>query len=481
MVVELALFFYIPYQLLYSTAYAQIGLESSPSMTPQTETVTSYYDALLKVPLIVSQAAIVGIVLNHIILRRVILNKIVSKSGKIDSTAPNKNTRFPYPLKRFFLILLACGIAMIVSATSLFLLQAFSLSSELGIDVVTTFNIISSTPIGPVWNVRVITSLVIIVSSCLYYILERKCLMKNDVNIVNDDNSVPPRETRGISVLRIVLLYIVIISGAISIFSNSIVSHNTALTFFPSLAISVDWLHFMAVSIWLGGLFYISTLLLTTIRLIVSKNRNIGGTVNESLKANIIRTTSSILALLLPYFSLIATLSLGIIGITGLYMAWIHLHAAEAIFTSLYGNILAIKLLLALPMVILGAYHQIKLHSSLMNVASLNKSGHERHDDKIDDPSMKFSKTIKIESLIGIGVLFAASFLTITSPPSISMQGSLSAKSSLGLGEESLQDYTPSFDLFTILAIILAAAVLSGSIIYFKKSKHIIAFISKQM
>ena len=477
MVVELALFFYIPYQLLYSTAYAQIGLESSPSMTPQTETVTSYYDALLKVPLIVSQAAIVGIVLNHIILRRVILNKIVSKSGKIGSTAPSKNTRFPYPLKRFFLILLACGIAMIVSATSLFLLQAFSLSSELGIDVVTTFNIISSTPIGPVWNVRVITSLVIIVSSCLYYILERKCLMKNDVNIVNDNNSVPLRETRGISVLRIVLLCIVIISGAISIFSNSIVSHNTALTFFPSLAISVDWLHFMAVSIWLGGLFYISTLLLTTIRLIVSKNRNIGGSVNESLKAN----TSSILALLLPYFSLIATLSLGIIGITGLYMAWIHLHAAEAIFTSLYGNILAIKLLLALPMIILGAYHQIKLHSSLMNVASLNKGGHERHDDKIDDPSMKFSKTIKIESLFGIAVLFAASFLTITSPPSISMQGSLSTKSSLGLGEEGLQDYTPSFDLFTILAIILAAAVLSGSIVYFKKSKHIIAFISKQM
>ena len=51
MVVELALFFYIPYQLLYSTAYAQIRLESSPSMTPQTETITSYYDALLKVPL----------------------------------------------------------------------------------------------------------------------------------------------------------------------------------------------------------------------------------------------------------------------------------------------------------------------------------------------------------------------------------------------------------------------------------------------
>ena len=32
--------------------------------------------------------------------------------------------------------------------------------------------------------------------------------------------------------------------------------------------------------------------------------------------------------------------------------------------------------------------------------------------------STKFGKTLKIESLIGIAVLFAASLLTITSPPS---------------------------------------------------------------
>jgi putative copper export protein len=345
---------------------------------------------------------------------------------------------------------------------------------------------LSSTPIGPVWNLRVVTSLVIIVSSSLYYILERKSLIKEDANNVNNNNSVPQRETRGISVFRSILLCIVIISGAISIFSNSVVSHNTALSFFPSLAISIDWLHFMAVSIWLGGLFYISTILLMTIRMTITKNRNIGRSV--SFNVNTVRTTSHYLALSLQYFSLIATISLGIIGITGLYMAWIHLHTAEAIFTSSYGNILAIKLMLALPMVILGGYHQIRLHSNLMSVASLNKGGQEQHKEKIDtkingiksssdqirssiplqyDPSMKFSKTIKIESIIGIGVLISASFLTITSPPSISSQESVSGESTLA--EE---DYIPSYDSFTILAIILATAVLSGSIFYYRKSKQ---------
>jgi copper transport protein len=87
------------------------------------------------------------------------------------------------------------------------------------------------------------------------------------------------------------------------------------------------------------------------------------------------------------------------------------------------------------------------------------------------DPSGKFRRTIKIESFIGIGVLIAATFLTITSPPSISLQKSMSAQSSLG-ERESQQDYIPSLNSFTLLEIMLSVAVIFGSIIYFKKSKQ---------
>jgi copper transport protein len=93
----------------------------------------------------------------------------------------------------------------------------------------------------------------------------------------------------------------------------------------------------MAVSIWLGGLFYITTILLMTIRLLVKNNGYTDDDVSRSLDINIVHDSSYFLALLLPYFSLIATVSLGVIGTTGLYMAWIHLHTAEAIFTSSYG------------------------------------------------------------------------------------------------------------------------------------------------
>ena len=479
-------------------SYSQVSsFEGPSSLMPQTETVTSYYDALLKAPLIISQTAIVGVVFSHIFFQRVIRNRIQLNRNRDNSSTEIIDDVNSYlrPLKQLLIILLSCGIAILLSATFLLLLQAISLSSELDMDISTTFAILSSTPVGPVWNIRVVTSLIIIASTILYYLFEKRSLVKRyQTSLESNDSShsTPHRKAGkkgGIVVLSNSPLYIIMLAGAVSIFSNSMVSHNTALSFLPSLAITMDWLHFIAVSIWLGGLFYVSSILLMMIRLSIRKNGNIDGTANKSLNVKTIRNTSYFLALLLPYFSLIATISLGIIGITGLYMAWIHLHTAEAIFTSSYGNILTIKLLLILPMVILGGYHQIKLHNSLMIVASLDKGRQEQQEEKINvhdtessndrkstlslqhDPSIKFSKTIKIESLIGIGVLVAASFLTITSPPSISLQGSaLSTESSLG-EESSQQDYTPLFDSFTILAIILSVVVLSGSIIYFKKSK----------
>ena len=469
-------------------AYAQISSFEEPSLMPQTEAVTSYYDALLKAPLIVSQTTIVGLVFSHIFFQRVIRNRIQPHHNRNNSNMMeiiDDVNSYLRPLKRLFIILLSCGVAMLVSATSLFLLQALSLSSELGMDVGTTFTILSSTPVGPILNIRIITSLIIIVSSILYYIFERSST-KTVLDSHDNSYSSPKNKTgkKG-GVLSSSLLYIVMVTGAASIFSNSMISHNTALSFLPSLAISLDWLHFMAVSMWLGGLFYISSMLLMRIRLFIQKNSNINGTVSRSLNATTVHYTSYFLALLLPYFSLIATISLGIIGVTGLYMAWIHLHTAEAIFTSSYGNILTIKLLLILPMVVLGGYHQIKLHGSLVTIASLNEYKQGQQKEKINaysmessndrkkipfslknDPAGKFSKTIKVESFIGIGVLIAASFLTITSPPSISLQ-----ESQISQGEESQQDYIPSFDSFTVLAIILSLAVVFGSFIYFEKSK----------
>ena len=145
------------------------------------------------------------------------------------------------------------------------------------------------------------------------------------------------------------------ILGSINIFSNSIQSHNAAVDFFPYLAISVDWLHFMMVSIWVGGLFYISLTL--SRKLFIKEKVSTQSPFTYSQYAiNLQFYLSTILR-----FSIIAVISLGIIFITGLYMGVLHLQQPSSLFNSTYGNILILKLLVVFSMAILGGYHHFKI------------------------------------------------------------------------------------------------------------------------
>src|SRR5919107_125717 len=164
----------------YCLAYSQEGIDDSSSgleYPSQTEAVTSTYDGLLKVPLIISQAAIVGGVFNHIFFQRV-LNRIDTKYRiNIENNTLQSQ-------KKFFIILISCGITILVTGTSLIYLQAFSLSIDLNTDATTTFTILTSTDVGTVWILRIITASIIIVSSILYYILEKTKIKKKRRRIV---------------------------------------------------------------------------------------------------------------------------------------------------------------------------------------------------------------------------------------------------------------------------------------------------------
>jgi copper transport protein len=272
------------------------------------------------------------------------------------------------------------------------------------------------------------------------------------------------------------------VAGAVSIFANSMTSHNAAVNFIPSLAVFIDWMHLMAVSLWVGGLFYISVVLLHSLKKSETLQRppQLFSTYEKKMKhelqvdraktqdsRNKISPTTYYLALLLPRFSLIATISLGVIGISGIYMAWIQLHTFSELFYSTYGNVLIIKLAIALPVVILGTYHQIRIHDFITVVTNIGKTGtitssesnniknsidnkhliqyfknkdnraiqklsslvarnkKNNHDNMSlnNDESVfsRFGYTIKIESLLAVFLLLAASLLSITSPNSMSM------------------------------------------------------------
>jgi len=307
----------------------------------ETRAVTSYADAVAKWPLLVAQAAVVGGTITHVILHK-----------KVESRAA----------RRFSIIVLASAGAMAASATGIVFLQAGGLAEAAGVSVTQALqSLVASSPSGAVWLYRLAASAIVAGSIVVYMKIGKKHL-----------------------------LYTALAAGAFSLFSNSMLSHNSAAPFLPELATALDWVHFMAVSAWVGGLFYLAAVF-----------------------APATRRSPRQLATALPSFSLVATVSLGVIGVTGIYMAWVHLHTLDSLLTTPYGISLAIKLGAALPMVLLGAYHQLKLH---LEIVVLAKSGGQEYA-----ATSCFGRTIKAEALVGIGVLFAASLLTITSPPAEAM------------------------------------------------------------
>ncbi|HEY1248364.1 MAG TPA: CopD family protein, partial [Nitrososphaera sp.] len=344
--------------------------------------VTSGVDALLKWPLIVSQVAIVGGVIAYFILIR----NIPNSSRHHIAVMLNLNL----PIKRFVLILVAGAIAIAICGTALVFLQSSKLDTDGNEQFLSTVGtLIFNSPTGIVWFMRIATSVIIATLSLVYLLLSKKASSQR-------------RISSSITLLSILA------AGSASIFSNSMLSHNSAVSFLPSVAVFADWLHFMAVSAWIGGLFFFSAVLMFAI-------------IHEPS-----RRGAYILSLILPRFSLLAITSLGIIGVTGLYMAWLQLHSLDSLFYTQYGINLIIKLSAALPMVLLGVYHQTTVHKKIVLLAtigsargtSVSPSATTNNNGSINGAVSKFGKTVKIESLIGIGVLFAASLLTITSPPS---------------------------------------------------------------
>ncbi|MGH9964649.1 MAG: copper resistance D family protein, partial [Nitrososphaeraceae archaeon] len=460
-------------QYVFSQADSDPSMIMSHSENSEGEYITSYNDALIKAPLLVAQCTIVGIVFGQLMLSRIFYNRILVNFSR-DSITNQTNLGTD---RRLSLIIILSAVALCVSCTGFLMLQVYNLSSELDLGFSETFSIVINTSLYTVWLLRIITSILILTLSVIFHILSKRDLIAR-------------RSIDGnrIGKIKNIVLSAILICGSINIISNGIVSHNAAAEFLPWLAISADWFHVMAVSIWLGGVFYISLILLRTIRT-SSNDLTYGRELDTTDEQKVVRN-SFVLALMLPYFSMIAIICLGVIGISGLYMALIQLQSTDSLFDSLYGNILILKLCVIAPMIALGAYHQIKLHVVMVQIAKRGSKSQEQlsissntNREARYDPFMRFSKTIKVESLIGIAVLTISSFLTITSSPAMvhsgaqmQMEGSQSAinnpdGSSSGGDNENMLRLT---DAFTIAASILAAIVLVMSFVYYRKSKQVL-------
>ena len=439
-----------------------IALEGSSTTTSSSEAVTSTNDAIVKAVLIVSQVTIAGLTFNEIFNKSLDYQRYKSKVG---NGRRDKNNNYRSST-RFLKIIALSAIAIIAASTLLLLLQISSLEQELGLDTYSTFEITLSTSVGFVWMLRICTSLLIIGSIIIYHVLILRTNHSEFKELRNNKSIFTDRKT----FISFVFPGICLSCILLSLFSDSMIGHSNALPLFSEIAVFTDWVHLVAISIWIGGLFYILTIILENSKhnLLQSKKKN-----SENLDSEKRNEDQLVFSSFLMNFSFVAIIALTVIGITGLYLGRIHLQNIWSLLFTVYGNILIIKISLTLPMIILGKYNQDRI-DELLRIGITRADMQVNKNHEILESSMeriiikKIKKSIKIESLLGISIITIASFLSVTSPPSLSNINTLESQANANITTMQVFIYLDS-NAFSLLVIILSIIIVLFGILNLRK------------
>ncbi|MDQ2684921.1 MAG: CopD family protein [Thermoproteota archaeon] len=463
---------FVSFYLLYFNVYANAQLETAIDSTTSYEAVTSVNDAILKTLIIISQVAMLGIIFNYFFFSR-ILHK---KRDNILYGSKKNNIYFDIrTLKRVASIAIICCISIVIFSTGSILLQSYQLTQNLDLDIYVAFDISYASSIGQVWIIRVVTSAAIIGVMLTFYIVNRKRKKTSHMKSENLGNESLNKISFTNNKANHLLLLIVIVLSSVNLFSNSMISHSNSLPSLPTFTVFMDLIHFMAVSIWIGGLFYLSLIIVKDLNPItyidtLNTTNTISGVSNSMMGVHSISIT-------LMYFSFAVIIALGIIGITGLYLGYMHLQDLDSIFNTQYGQILMLKLALAFPLIFIGRYNQLKIYeyasiiSNLLNDKSKNIDEnnylHQRYHKKRTALFRALNRSLKIESLLAIAVLIMASFLSVTSPPSLEAIGqhllTMHDNNNLGESKDSL--------FFLLLIMALAVMISAIGIVNFRKNQ----------
>src|SRR5688572_18107220 len=119
----------------------------------------------------------------------------------------------------------------------------------------------------------------------------------------------------------------------------------------------MDFIHNLTASIWIGGTFYLTFVLIP--KLIESK-------MDWHFKL-------STLSILIPRYSSLVVILLGILVITGPFLLYILEDNLSLVVDSLYGTFLVIKLVLAGLMIILGGYSSILIYNRIISFLKVSQ------------------------------------------------------------------------------------------------------------
>jgi copper transport protein len=162
----------------------------------------------------------------------------------------------------------------------------------------------------------------------------------------------------------------------------SLSSHAAATEEVRTAATFSDFLHLLAASFWVGGLFHFALGMPLILKTLSGAERG------------------QFLAAVVPNFSSLATLSVGTLIVTGLYGAYAQVTTVPALQTP-YGRTLLVKLALVVPLLILGAINLLWLSRRL----AVEESA-----------ATRLHRSLTGEAILSLFVLLAAALLITLEP-----------------------------------------------------------------
>ena len=170
--------------------------------------------------------------------------------------------------------------------------------------------------------------------------------------------------------------------GSVLLLTFSLVSHGAATLEIRAAAVCADYLHLLAVAFWGGGLCHLALSL------------------SQELRREPAEVRRAVLAALVPRFSLLASLCVSTVIITGVYNTWAQVTVLPALRTP-YGMTLLVKLALVLPLLGLGALNLLWVRPRLASV---------------DTAGSWLRRGVTIEALLVVLILGAVGLLTSLEP-----------------------------------------------------------------
>src|SRR5215212_657739 len=228
-------------------------------------------------------------------------------------------------IARILIKLIVIGsVILVLSDFGMIYVQAYSINAGIADAIATKF--------GSIWIARTLESLVILVIAIVIYIKLKKT------------NSSVPSKSDISSILAVGLAILV---------TTTLIGHSSAVgTVIP---IIIDFVHNLAASIWIGSVIYLAFVVVPKI-----KQAPLEGYVKDS-----------VLSIIIPRFSTIPVVILGIIVITGPFLLYILENNLDLILASLYGKTLIAKLALAAVMISIGGYNQTVIYRQALNIATI--------------------------------------------------------------------------------------------------------------